>query len=156
MSSKSNLLTWSSTYYVGVRFIDEQHKFMIAMLNDMYNHVGGDEKTERDYFKSIIDEAVDYVTAHFAAEEKILFATKFPGYLEHKQAHDSFIMTVLENVRDFKAGKKVNFFVFTHFLKDWILSHIAVMDKQYFSLFRKFAAGKMKGKLNVSQQDIAC
>jgi hemerythrin len=156
MSSKSNLLTWSSTYYVGVRFIDEQHKFMLAMLNDMYNHVGGDEKAERAYFMDIIDEAVDYVTAHFAAEEKILFATKFPGYLEHKQAHDSFIMTVLENVRDFKAGKKVNFSIFTHFLKDWILSHIAVMDKEYFSLFRKFAAGKVNQKSTAPHQEIAC
>jgi len=156
MYSKSNLLTWSSTYYVGVRFIDEQHKFLLTMLNDMYKHVGGDEKAERAYFMKIIDQAVNYVTEHFAAEEKLLFATKFPGYIEHKQAHDSFIMTVLENVKDFKEGKKVNFSIFTHFLKDWILSHIAVMDKEYFSLFRKLASGKANKKLTDQYQDIAC
>jgi len=156
MNMESNLVTWSSTYSVGVRSIDEQHMELINLVNDMYNHIVGDEEAERAYFKEVIHHAVEYVKVHFATEEKILLATKFPGYLEHKRAHDSFILNVIENIRDYEDGKRVSLASFTHFLKDWILSHIAVMDKQYFVFLKKIATRKANGKLTVSKEDIAC
>jgi len=156
MNTKSNLVTWSSTYSVGVRSIDAQHMELINLVNDMYNHIVGDEKAERAYFKKVIHNAVEYVKVHFATEEKILLATKFPGYAEHKKAHDLFILTVLENIRAYEDGKKMNLASFTHFLKDWILTHIAIMDKQYFNFLKKIATRKANGKLSVTREDIAC
>jgi len=156
MNINSNLVTWSSTYSVGVRSIDAQHMELINLVNDMYNHIVGDEKAERAYFKKIIHNAVEYVKVHFATEEKILLATKFPGYVDHKRAHDLFILNVIENIRDYEEGKKINLAAFTHFLKDWILSHIAVMDKQYFLYLKRIATRKANGKLSVAREDIAC
>jgi len=156
MNVKSNLVTWSSTYAVGVRTIDEQHKELLNLVNNMYNHVVGDEKEERAFFKEVINQAVDYVKVHFATEEKILLATKFPGYAEHKKAHDSFILKVVDNIREFETGKRMNLSSFTHFLKDWILTHIAIMDKQYFDFLRKIATRKANGKLSITAEDIAC
>jgi len=156
MKVNSNLVTWSSTYSVGVRSIDAQHMELINLVNDMYNHIVGDEKAERAYFKKIIHNAVEYVKVHFATEEKILLATKFPGYVEHKRAHDLFILNVIENIRDYEEGKKINLAAFTHFLKDWILSHIAVMDKQYFLYLKRIATRKANGKLSVTRENIAC
>jgi hemerythrin len=50
----------------------------------------------------------------------------------------------------------MNLASFTHFLKDWILSHIAVMDKQYFKFLKSIATRKANGKLSVTREDIAC
>jgi len=156
MNMESNLVTWSSTYSVGIRAIDAQHMELINLVNDMYNHIVGDEEAERAYFKEVINHAVEYIKVHFATEEKIMRATKFPGYLEHKRAHDLFILNFIENIRDYEDGKRVNLASFTHFLKDWILSHIAIMDKQYFVFLKKIATRKANGKLTVSKEDIAC
>jgi hemerythrin len=156
MKLSTNLVNWSSTYSVGVKTIDDQHKGLLNLVNDMYNHVSGDEKEEKEYFKKIIQEAVDYVKVHFATEEKIMRALKFHGYPEHKKAHDSFILTVVDNIRDYEAGKRVTLSSFTHFLKDWILTHIAIMDKQYFEYFKKIATRKEDNKLSITAQDIAC
>jgi hemerythrin len=156
MRVNSNLVTWSSTYSVGIKVIDNQHKGLLNLVNDMYNHVVNDEAAERAYFKKIIHEAVDYVKVHFATEERIMLAARFKGYAEHKRAHDSFILTVVDNIREFEAGKKINLSSFTHFLRDWILTHIAIMDKQYFEYFMKIATRKDNGRLSITAEDIAC
>jgi len=156
MKLNENLVNWSTTYSVGVKVIDDQHKGLLNLVNDMYNHVTGNEEEEREYFKKIIQEAVNYVKVHFATEEKIMRAIKFQGYAGHKKAHDSFILTVVENIRDYESGKRVTLSSFTHFLKDWILTHIAIMDKQYFDYFMKIATRKENNQLSITSADIAC
>ena len=151
---KSQLVTWSSTFSVGVKMIDEQHKGLLSLVNDMFNHVVGNEAEERAYFKNIIHKMVQYTKIHFATEEKIMAATKFSGYAEHKRAHDRFVLTVVNYVRDFEAGRKFSLAIFTKFLKEWILTHIAIMDKGYFEYFRKIASRKADGKLSISSADI--
>jgi hemerythrin len=59
-------------------------------------------------------------------------AAHYPGYAEHKRQHDRFIVEVLENIHDYETQKHYTLFSFTKFLKDWVLSHIGVMDRQYF------------------------
>jgi len=156
MSIDSRLVTWSSTYSVGIKIIDEQHKKLLDLVNDMFNHVVGNEAAERAYFKKIIRQAVEYIKVHFSTEEKILIATKFPGYAEHKKSHDTFILAVVDNIRAFDSGKKMNLCYFTHFLKDWVLTHIAIMDKEYFDFLKKNALRKKDAKPNNNVEEIAC
>jgi len=155
MNKRSELITWSRTFSVGVKIIDEQHKGLVNLVNDMFNHVVGDEQAEREYFKQVIQHAVQYVKVHFDTEEKIMLRTKFPGYAEHKRAHDSFVFAVINKVRNFEAGNKFALVDFTRFLKDWILTHIAIMDKQYFSYFTKIATRKADGKLSIGRANVA-
>ena len=151
---KSELVRWSATYSVGIKLIDDQHKGLLNLVNDLFNHVSADEATERAYFQKVIQTAVNYVKVHFATEEKIMLATRFPGYAEHKKAHDTFVLTVVDSIRDFEAGKKFTLTGFTRFLKDWVLTHIAIMDKQYFTYFKRIASRKANGKLSINQGDL--
>ena len=151
---KSEIITWSPTYSVGVKIIDDQHRGLLNLLNDLFNHVVGDADEERAYFKKVIQQAVDYVRVHFSTEEKIMSGTNFPGYPEHKKAHDVFVLTVVEKVRDYETGRKLTLIEFTKFLKDWILTHIAIMDKQYFAYFKEIATRKADGKLSIDSSDI--
>jgi hemerythrin len=152
--AKSELVKWSQTFSVGIKLIDDQHKGLLNLVNDLFNHVGGDEASERAYFQKVIQTAVNYVKVHFATEEKIMIATKFPGYLEHKKAHDTFVLTVVDNIRDFEAGKKFTLSGFTKFLKEWVLTHIAIMDKQYFAYFKNIATRNASGRLTITQQNV--
>ena len=151
---KSELISWSATFSVGIKVIDDQHKELFALVNDMFNHVVGDAQAERVYFKQVIQKAVDYVKVHFSTEEKIMLHADYPGYGEHKKAHDTFVLTVVEKVKDFEAGKKFTLLEFTQFLKEWILTHIAIMDKGYFTYFRQIATRKADGKLGIDKADV--
>jgi len=150
----TELIKWTDRLSCGIRLIDNQHKGLVSLVNEMFNHVSGDEKEEHDYFNKVIREAVRYVKVHFATEEKIMLAAKFSGYEEHKKEHAGFILTVIQNITDYKAGKKFTLFTFTKYLKEWILSHIALMDKQYFSYFNSIATRKADGKRSITSADI--
>ena len=154
--SKTELVTWSNAFSVGVKVIDDQHKGLLDLVNDMFNHVVGDKQAEEDYFKQVIQKAVEYVKVHFSTEEKIMTHTNFPGYVEHKKAHDAFVLTVVEKIRDFESGKNTEFTLleFTQFLKEWILTHIAIMDKGYFTYFKKIATRKEDGMLSIDLSDV--
>jgi len=152
--AKSELISWAPAFSVGIKLIDDQHKELFALVNDMFNHVVGDAQAERVYFKGVIQKAVDYVKVHFSTEEKIMLHANFPGYAEHKKAHDTFVLTVVEKVKDFEAGKKFTLLEFTQFLKEWILTHIAIMDKGYFTYFRQIATRKEDGKLSINKADV--
>ena len=155
MATKSELVSWSQTFSCGVKIVDEQHKGLLELVNDMFNHVSGNEAEEREYFTKVIQKAVDYVKVHFSTEEKIMTHTKFPGLVDHKKAHDTFVLTVVDNIRNFESGKKFVLYDFTKFLKEWVLTHIAIMDKQYFNYFKMIATRKADGKLSISQADVA-
>jgi len=154
MNMYSNIISWSPTYSVGVKIIDEQHKRLFKLINEIYNHIASDEKAERAYYIKIIHQTVEHIRTNFATEEKILLVTKFPEYAEHKSAHESFILTLIGNMKDVENGKKMNLTAFTHFLRDWILTHIAIMDRQHFKSLKKSI--RLNEKLNAAAKDMAC
>ncbi|MCL2801831.1 MAG: bacteriohemerythrin [Treponema sp.] len=158
MDYRNELITWSSKFACGIKLIDEQHKGLVSLVNDMFNHVSGNEKEEQEYFCKVIKEAVKYIKIHFATEEKIMLAAKFKGYAEHKRKHDTFVFTVIESINSYEfgceCGKRLSLLTFTKFLKDWILTHIALMDKQYFDYLRKIASRKSNGRLSVTRSDV--
>jgi len=154
LPQSKNHLVWSNTYSMGVKLIDDQHKGLVDFVNDLFNHASGKEDEERAYFSEVIQQAVQYIKEHFLAEEKLMVGTKFPGYAAHKKVHDEFTLTVVKSVKDFEAGKRLVLEKFAYFLKDWVLTHVAIMDRQYADYFKKIATRKADGKLSITKADI--
>ncbi|MDR0582746.1 MAG: bacteriohemerythrin [Treponema sp.] len=125
------LVEWDDRYSVGIQLIDDQHKKLIDLTNTLYKGCLEGDQTAGSNFMEAIHGTVAYVKYHFSAEEKMLENIKYPGIMEHKREHESFVKKILEEVESFQNGKKFVPNVFVRFLKDWILTHIAVEDKQY-------------------------
>jgi hemerythrin len=155
LNANDDLVTWSHSFSCGVKLIDDQHMELVNLVNELFHHVTGNQVQEKDYFNRVIHELVRYVRVHFATEEKIMQATRYSGYDEHKKVHESFVATVAQNIKDYQEGKRLTLSTFTKYLKDWILSHIAVMDKQYFEYFKKLASRKANGSLSINSDDVA-
>jgi len=149
-----NHVIWSDKYSMGIKLIDKQHMWLINFINALFSHATGNENQERIYFQKVIQKAVQYVQVHFETEEKYMIAAKFPGYEEHKKAHDDFVQKIIFSVKSYKAGKKLVLENFAIFLKDWLLSHVAIMDKQYSIYFKKIATLNEDGKLSIKLTDI--
>jgi len=145
---------WNEAYALGIKIIDDQHKELLNIVNDIFNHASINQREEQEYFKDVIKQAVNYIKYHFATEEKIMTSTKYKGYDEHKKHHEDFILKVVKTAKDYEAGKRLTLTNFGYFLKDWVLSHIAVMDKKYCDYFRSIATKKADGKLSVTLADI--
>jgi hemerythrin len=125
------LVEWNDNYSVGIDLIDGQHRQLIELTNTLYKGCLAGEESARRYFMETIQSTVDYVKYHFSAEEKLMEHFKYPNLLNHKSQHTGFVLKILEDVKSFQSGKKFVPNTFVRYLKDWILSHIAVMDRQY-------------------------
>jgi hemerythrin len=151
MNYTPELITWSSTFSFGIKLIDKQHKEFVDLVNEMFLHATGNEEQEHEYFSKVIRKAIRYIKVHFATEEKIMRAIHYPGYTEHKRCHDCFILDILDNIHDYETEKHYSLFYFTKLLKNWVLSHIGIMDKQYYIYIKNMMAlRKTSGRSRVA------
>jgi hemerythrin len=127
----TDLIQWSDRYRIGIPLIDEQHKKLIDMTNTLYTGCLAGDETAKAYFLKAIHGAVDYVRFHFSTEEKLLERINYPGIAAHKKEHENFVKEILQQVQAFQAGKKFVPNIFVRYLRDWVLTHIAVSDKLY-------------------------
>ncbi len=124
-----SLLKWSNFFSVGVDDIDEQHKKIVQMLNDMYDGISdcqGNEATNR-----VLPELLEYTRQHFSFEEEYMKELSFPGYSEHIQKHSELTDQVQQLCDDLKNNIDVNQLELAVFLVDWLKEHIMDEDMQY-------------------------
>jgi hemerythrin len=127
----NNVIEWDNRYALGIPLIDDQHKKLIDMANKLYVGCLSGDETARAYFMNAIREAVDYVRYHFSTEENMLARIKYPGLAAHKKEHEAFVKEIIRQVGDFRSGKKFVPNIFVRYLRDWVLTHIALSDKLY-------------------------
>ena len=136
---------WDDSYSVGVAVIDEQHKRLIALINDLYEAMkqGDSQNTwssaaeELDAMASVLDELVDYTSYHFSTEERYMREHAYPEYAGHKQAHGRFVERTQALKRDFDEGKAIRSMEIIEFLRDWWKEHILGVDKNYGPFFNE-------------------
>ena len=125
------LISWTDSLAIGIEIIDEQHKQLVSLTNELFRacRLGGEELDL--VFKETMSRMVDYVHFHFSFEQGMLQRVKYPRYHEHKSEHDNLIKTVIETTKDYGDKKRFVPNNFVRFLKDWIVSHIGHIDKTY-------------------------
>ena len=123
------LVRWSDRLSTGIRVFDEQHKKLVAILNDMHEALKSGKG--REALADILRRLENYARTHFTSEEVIMRKYEFPGYLEHKREHEQFIAKVKEFRRRYEAGDLTLSFDVLKFLKDWLINHIMGTDKKY-------------------------
>jgi hemerythrin len=135
-----DLVVWDEKYDTGIKLIDDQHKELCSLTNELFRACLNENESIEEVFKDTMRRMFDYVHFHFGAEQELMQRIKYPGYQEHKQQHDTFVRDVIASVKEYNEGKSLVPNHFVRSLRDWILSHIALSDKLYAS----FIANKKK------------
>ncbi len=123
------LFEWTDEYRVNVRALDEQHRKLVDMLNELDDLIrrGSDEIILRDILKRLLD----YTAYHFVTEERLLERNEYPDLLRHKREHNALSWQVLELRSRYEAGEGVRASEVRDFLTGWLKNHILSADKNY-------------------------
>jgi hemerythrin len=124
-----DLIKWNDTYSVQIKEIDDQHKKLIQMINDLHNAMS--EGRGKLIVAQILDDLIDYTKTHFKTEEVMMEKCSYPSFRTHKEAHDILTQKVLDIQSRFQTGQVVVTIEVMNFLKDWLTQHILEMDKLY-------------------------
>jgi hemerythrin-like metal-binding protein len=128
-------IKWKDEYIVGIKEIDDQHKYFIALLNDLYNAVCSNKG--RQELNDLFQELSNYAEKHFATEEKYFDEFNYDGAEEHKMKHQE-MRDEIKKIENQKAGNEIDFYGnIVYFLKDWLEDHFEKMDQEYEECFTK-------------------
>lgn len=122
------LIIWKEAYSVNIAEIDNQHKKLIELINNLHDAmITGKAKEE---MSKILSGLVDYTLYHFATEEKIFDQYDFPGSKAHKKQHSDLIEQVAALQKKHEDGERVLTIDVMNFLRDWLNDHIMGSDKK--------------------------
>jgi hemerythrin-like metal-binding protein len=81
----------------------------------------------------VLDGLADYTLSHFGTEERLMKRYAFPGYAQHKEAHDKLVAQVKQLQADARIRRTSISPEAMAFLQNWLIGHILGMDKKYVS-----------------------
>ena len=128
-----SVIEWKDDYSVGIQEIDEEHKRLITLMNQLNEVIVRGSKKEK--IASILTELVDYTRIHFAVEEALMRVVHYKGYNEHKAIHDDITKQVLVFQEKFNSGNHQSATELMNFLVNWLFNHINQVDKKYVDTF---------------------
>lgn len=123
------LMTWKEDYSVKIAQIDQQHKKLIDLINQLDDAMS--QGKAKDVLGKILNDLVTYCATHFKQEEQLMQANAYPDYAEHKEKHDKMTAKVLSLKSEVAAGKRLISLDVMKFLEQWLDKHILGTDKKY-------------------------
>ena len=128
-------LEWEEKYSVEVEEIDNQHKRMFAVINELMDLIS--TNTPEEHLGEITDGLINYKKFHFATEEKYFKEFNYEGAEEHIQKHKEF-NDKLSLLREKYPKNTIDFaFELVDFLEDWLINHLMVVDQKYKECFHE-------------------
>ena len=126
-------MQWTPEMSVGVPELDDDHKVLIRIINQLARNVG--EKAEEEVVRSSLFGLMRYAQFHFAREEKVMAASDYTEIGDHKGEHGGFvekIRAITEALDEAEDGvpEEINE-TLLEFLKEWLNHHILIVDMSY-------------------------
>ena len=129
------IIKWEEKYSVGIESMDNQHKKLVQMINDVFDELRGGGRHEK--LMEIIEGLVEYTHVHFKAEETVFEKFGYKETAEHKAEHQKFINQINEFKEGFEGGKIPLTMDIVAFLENWLFSHILGTDQKYSEFFKE-------------------
>ncbi len=127
------MMSWSEVLSVGDLELDEQHRTLFGMMNDLYDSVS--TGTSNGLMSRLLDDLLAYTRLHFRNEERYFDQFRYGEREAHMQAHRVLEHKVMEYRVRFTDGDAGIAMELLGFMRDWIIGHIMQVDSRYRSFF---------------------
>ena len=121
------LLSWEQEYSVGVSEIDKDHKFMIKLINDLYEAT--QDGCVGAALMPVFSALKNYAETHFAKEERYMTECDAPNQEQHRQDHQRMVNKLNELEARHRKGEAAISLETLNFLRNWLKSHICGVDR---------------------------
>ena len=128
-TATTELFPWAPAYSVGIELIDQQHKNLVTIVNELHQLMA--TGTARSQLGKVLAKLIKYTQNHFQTEENLMRTHQYPQYAAHKAEHDHLTQTVLDFQGKFQRNEIGLTIEVMDFLKDWLAKHILGADKAY-------------------------
>jgi len=127
-------LEWTRELESGIPVIDDQHKRIVAFINELNDalETGNAEETNH-----VMEGLLNYTVTHFEFEEELQEKAGYPYLKAHRRIHEIFMKKVA-SIRERSAHGEDVAPELLKLLKAWLASHIKSEDRDYVESVKKF------------------
>ena len=134
MKGDDKLIKWSKNYLMGIDKLDEEHKELFRISDQIYNKVmerGDDAKYRLFLMNETLEYMLRYFKRHAKSEEIYMREIGYAGYEFHKMLHDELYNMLLKKKADIVKRNECSKKEISELVGDgigWLLEHIITED----------------------------
>ena len=121
-------LKWELIYETGNEDIDQQHRYLVHLINRIQDELKIEMITE-DVMR-LFKELLYYARFHFISEENIMRKFDYPELDAHTLHHEKLLETFEERMEAFHEGRE-DIETIMDFVTDWFSLHTRNDDKKF-------------------------
>lgn len=130
-------LEWKSIWECGHPLIDEQHRVLVDLTNDLIDLAA--RKSNSEDAIVLFNRLIEHVIHHFTDEEKIIEQAGFPDYPRHSERHQNLIKKILRMNNNLLRSELTPATFFTFMVDEVIVGHLLTEDVLFYPYVRKVA-----------------
>lgn len=132
---------WTPLFETGLHDVDEQHQRLVALLNDLGEHVDSGQVAHID---EALNALAEYTVYHFRSEEEVMDRGRVATtHVErHKATHQRFVAQVTDWLGRRARGESLDLRQLLDFLANWLIFHILGDDQSMGRQVAAIAAGQ--------------
>jgi len=129
------IITWGEDFSVGVEELDNQHKRLIVIINNLFA-LYAEKKFNAVDVTPIFQSLKDYGDEHLSTEEHYFNLYSYPARVQHVEQHNLYRKKLAELEAGYdKENSEKTLFAINDFLNQWWTWHINHVDKEYTEYF---------------------
>ena len=121
-------ITWSKILAVGVEEIDDDHRKLVGIFNELNRAVRAGESA--DYRAATLTELINCTVWHFSHEDRLMLKHRYPGIDQHRQAHRELIAAAQELQAKLAQADAAVANAEIEYLERWLTEHILTADQR--------------------------
>jgi len=121
-------ITWSAILSVGVEEIDEDHRKLVGIFNELNHAVTNGESA--DYLAATFDELIKCTAWHFSHEERLMIKYRYPEIDLHRVEHRELIAAAQHLLGMLVQADRALANAEIEFLERWLTEHILTADQR--------------------------
>jgi len=129
VAAAPSIIGWSDDFALDLPEIDAQHQVLFGLFGELWNAIVA--RSGRADMLRLIADLDDYAVQHFKEEEAFMAATGFPRLAGHRMAHETFVRRIAAERAAVEGGAPNLSLDLLRFLRDWLVEHIMVADREY-------------------------
>ena len=129
---KKTSYTFTDEYLTGIEIIDEEHKILFNIIEQVHEVIADDLKTDKyDEIVTLLSDLRTYTKVHFKDEEEYMESIQYEGLEAQRVAHELFIARLDEiDLNEIDTHQEDTLEELMAFLTEWLVNHILHMDKR--------------------------
>ena len=123
------LVKWTKEYSVSVKVLDDQHRGLVRILNDL--HAAALKGEMPGVASQQLSKMIRLSSEHFDTEEGLMESTGYPGLAEHRAKHEALSGRISEFMARHQEHDRTSYVQLLYFALNWFQDHMRQEDGKY-------------------------